>query len=81
MRILLYTSAIVLALESIGTAVHAQDFPWCAHYSTGDSGGVNCGFVSLPQCLRTLNGIGGICMRNTQFAPYAPAFGPGPLGP
>jgi hypothetical protein len=78
MRILLYSLAIVLGLESIG-AVDAQNYPWCANYSSGDSGGVNCGFVSLPQCLRTLNGIGGICMPNTQFAPYAPPFGPGPL--
>ncbi len=77
MKIFLYISAIMLGLGSIGTSVHAQNYPWCAHYSTGDSGGVNCGFVSLPQCLSALSGIGGICMRNTQFAPYAHAFGPG----
>ena len=78
MRILLFTLAIVLGIEALGTAVKAQNFPWCAHYAT-DAGDVNCGFVSLPQCLATLTGIGGICMRNTQFAPYAPPYGPGPV--
>lgn len=78
-RILLLTLAIVLGIETLSTAVNAQNYPWCAHYSTGDSGGVNCGFVSLPQCLTNLSGIGGICMRNTQFAPYAPAVGPAPV--
>jgi hypothetical protein len=77
MRIL-FTLAIVLGIEALGTAVEAQNYPWCAHLAT-DAGDVNCGFVSLPQCLADVSGIGGICMRNTQFAPYAPAIGPGPV--
>jgi hypothetical protein len=77
MRILLFTLAIVLGIGAFSTAVKAQNYPWCAHYAT-DAGDVNCGFVSLPQCQADVSGIGGICMRNTQFAPYAPAIGPGP---
>jgi hypothetical protein len=78
MRIWLFTLVIVVGIESLGTAVKAQNFPWCAHYAVGGDG-MNCGFVSLPQCLANVRGIGGICMRNTQFAPYAPPFGPGPI--
>lgn len=78
MKILLCTLAIAVGGGLIVVPAEAQNYPWCAHYSV-EGAAVNCGFVSFPQCMATLNGIGGICMRNTQFAPYASPGGPGPL--
>ena len=70
MKIFLFTLAIAAGTVLIVTRAGAQNYPWCAYYS-GDAAGVNCGFVSFGQCLMTLRGIGGICMRNTQYPPYA----------
>lgn len=70
MKILLFALAIAVGTGLIVARAEAQNYPWCAYYST-DAVGVNCGFVSIEQCLTTLRGIGGICMRNTQYTPYA----------
>jgi hypothetical protein len=70
MKILLVALGIAVGTGLIVTDAEAQNYPWCAYYS-GDAAGVNCGFVSFEHCLMTLRGIGGICMRNTQYAPYA----------
>lgn len=71
MKLLLLASAIAAGMALV--PAEAQNYPWCAYYSVNGSA-VNCGFVSFEQCTATLRGIGGICMRNTQFAPGA---GPG----
>ncbi|HEY1309439.1 MAG TPA: DUF3551 domain-containing protein [Pseudolabrys sp.] len=43
----------------------AAEYPWCAQYSGQDGdGGKNCGFVSWEQCMQTVRGIGGDCVRN-----------------
>jgi hypothetical protein len=70
MKILLFVLGIAVGTALIVSDAGAQNYPWCAYYS-GDAAGVNCGFVSFEQCLMTLRGIGGICMRNTQYTPYA----------
>jgi hypothetical protein len=36
-------------------------------------GGRNCGFTTFDQCLATISGIGGTCMRNTMYEPTAAA--------
>ena len=46
-------------------AAAAIEYPWCAQYSSEDGdGGKNCGFVSWEQCMQTVRGIGGDCVRN-----------------
>lgn len=75
MKVLLAASAFVVAFAfGGGTPASAQNYPWCAYYSGGlGGGGTNCGFVSFEQCMATVSGVGGVCMRNTQFVP--------PVGP
>ena len=47
-----------------------QNYPWCAQYSGRALGGAtNCDFVSFAQCLATVSGIGGFCVRNTMYQP------------
>ena len=56
----------------LGTPAQAQNYPWCAQYSGGALGGaMNCGLVSFQQCLATVSGIGGFCVRNTLYQPPA----------
>ena len=71
-KALLFVSAVLVGLAGIGTPADAQNYPWCAYYSGSmGGGGTNCGFVTFEQCMATVSGIGGICMRNTQFVPPA----------
>lgn len=75
MRTLRFVLAILLGVAGLGAHANAQNYPWCAFYGAGrGGGGTNCGFVSFEQCMADLRGIGGICMRNTQ---YVPGRGPG----
>lgn len=75
MRAILLASVVLAGVACIGTHAKAQNYPWCGFY--GGKGGVtNCGFVSFDQCMATVSGTGGICMRNTQYVP-GPAV-PGP---
>jgi hypothetical protein len=59
--------AITFAALSLST-IGADAAPWCAEYSGGGGGGggggTNCGFYSFEQCLATVRGIGGFCVRN-----------------
>jgi hypothetical protein len=68
MKAFLFISAALLGIAGLSTRASAQNYPWCAYYS-GKAGGTNCGFISFDQCMATVIGIGGICMRNTQFVP------------
>jgi hypothetical protein len=70
MKVLLLVSAVLIGLAGIGTSADAQNYPWCAYYGGSmGGGGTNCGFITFEQCMATVSGIGGICMRNTQFVP------------
>jgi hypothetical protein len=70
MKSLLCAAAIVAVTSVLGTPAQAQNYPWCAQYSGGALGGAtNCGFVSFQQCLATVSGIGGFCVRNTLNEP------------
>ena len=45
----------------------AQTYPWCAEYNGRGGGGRNCGFVTREQCMATISGIGGMCVRNLLY--------------
>jgi Protein of unknown function (DUF3551) len=73
MKPLLCAAAIAAATSVLGAPAHAQNYPWCAKYSGGPLGGAsNCGFVSFQQCMATVTGIGGFCVRNTLYQSTAP---------
>ena len=57
--------AAIASLAALATPVRAEiEYPWCAQYSGGSSGGRNCGFSTLEQCRATVSGIGGFCEPN-----------------
>jgi hypothetical protein len=67
-KLLLFGFAVFVVSAAPGNRAAAQNYPWCAY----SGGGTNCGFVAFQQCLWTVSGRGGICMRNTQYIPGAP---------
>jgi hypothetical protein len=75
---LLRGSLIAAALLAATPASHAQsayDYPWCAVYSdnSGPGGTMSCYYASYAQCMQTMSGIGGYCIRS-------PYYGQGPRG-
>jgi hypothetical protein len=71
-----FAAALTVAMIGAAAPAQAQNYPWCAYYAMGDDGGgTNCGFVSYEQCMATLSGMGGFCVRNNQYVPP-----PGPIG-
>ena len=68
MRLLLLMLGISVCVVGIGTRAEAQNYPWCAYYSSR-SGGTNCGFISFEQCMDTARGLGSNCQPNTQYVP------------
>ena len=44
-------------------AQSAYDYPWCASY-TKTSGALSCYYTSFQQCMATMRGIGGTCVRS-----------------
>jgi len=72
MRPLLFTLIILVGIAVIGTAAKAQNYPWCAIYGGGGSGGgENCGFSTYQQCAADVSGIGGFCQQNNTYVPPA----------
>ena len=68
MRLLLFLLLVGVAFIGIEKPTEAQNYPWCAYYSTGDDGGgTNCGFTTFEQCMETARGLGSMCQRNTQY--------------
>jgi hypothetical protein len=71
---LLHCAVVAVALLAAPTMSHAQspyDYPWCAYYSR-TSGATSCYFRSYQQCMTTLSGIGGFCMRSPYYRGPAP---------
>jgi len=54
------------ALTSASVAQSAYDYPWCA-LRGGRGGGQSCYFTSYHQCMESLRGIGGTCIRNPGY--------------
>lgn len=70
MRILTLIGAVTVAAAAMSLPAYAQNYPWCAHYAGGGfSGATNCGFSTYRQCMATVSGIGGFCMRNNTYRP------------
>jgi hypothetical protein len=42
-------------------------YPWCAQYGGGEFGiaSIVCSFTSHEQCMATVRGMGGFCVRNS----------------
>jgi Protein of unknown function (DUF3551) len=74
--ICLVTAAVLVAMIAIDRPAQAQNYPWCAQYS--GLGGTNCGFTTHAQCMATLAGMGGFCVRNTQYQPRGGPVQPSP---
>ena len=69
MRLLLFVTGVFVAILCIGKPAEAQNYPWCAQYGPTPSAPTNCGFVTFQQCLDTISGIGGFCVRNNLYQP------------
>jgi len=63
---------VLLATTQASHAQSAYDYPWCAQYtSRGGSGALSCYYATYAQCMATVSGIGGYCIRS-------PYYGQGP---
>jgi hypothetical protein len=66
MRVAFFLFSILVVTAGINTRAEAQNYPWCAYYSTD---GTNCGFVGFEQRLAGVRGIGGFCRQNNTYVP------------
>ena len=65
----LMAGAFLLTAARPGGA--AYNLPWCAQFYT--QGQVkSCAYVTYEQCLATIRGVGGVCVRNAAVPPYPP---------
>ena len=75
----LFAAIVLASLTALARPAAAIEYPWCAQYGgMADGGGRNCGFSTLAQCMATVSGIGGSCVRNLFYEgpaerPAAPA--------
>jgi hypothetical protein len=69
MRKLFITVATLAAAAAFGVpAAKAEvEYPWCAQYGRFGTQASNCGFSTRQQCLATISGIGGYCVRNPRY--------------
>lgn len=61
--------AVGTALLTISTGAHAQsayDYPWCG-VRNDRSGAQSCYFATYAQCMQTMSGIGGYCIRSPYY--------------
>jgi hypothetical protein len=65
------TGLSLAALACPSVAQSAYDYPWCA-LRAGRSGGQSCYFMTYEQCMETLSGIGGSCIRSPYYRGPAP---------
>jgi len=69
MRTIILVAAAMAVLPWTSIEARAES-PWCI-YDVG--GRTNCGFHSYAQCMASLAGIGGSCLRNPAY-PSNPAY-------
>lgn len=71
MRLLMpsLVAAALLAVPTSGFAQSAYDYPWCAVYTGnhGPGGAMSCYYASYGQCMQTMSGIGGHCVRSPYY--------------
>lgn len=58
--------AVIVGVSVAATSAQAGiEYPWCAQYGGGPSGGGrNCSFPTIEQCRATISGMGGFCEPN-----------------
>jgi hypothetical protein len=66
-------AAIFIAAPTASYSQSAYDYPWCALYGSR-TGGQGCYFATYQQCMETISGIGGSCIRSPYYhgAPTTP---------
>ncbi len=73
--------ALVACLSLVGAlgattpslAQSAYDYPWC---SVRRNGAMSCYFATYGQCMATISGIGGTCIRSPYYrGPHARSQG------
>jgi hypothetical protein len=71
MRKFLGPLAFLVALVGAAPSSFAQsayDYPWCAVYGGRvASGAQSCYYKSFSQCMATMSGIGGTCVRSPYY--------------
>jgi hypothetical protein len=75
-RALMFPMFVTGATAQLTEVLQAQSLPWCAIMD--NDGNTDCSYDTEQQCLRTVSGIGGVCVRNpagpaSQIAPPAPS--------
>ena len=79
MRLIGFVLPVLVALGTLApAAAHADPYRWCAQYGGSAGGASNCGFVTFQQCLETLSGMGGFCVRNQFYTGPDRTTGYGP---
>jgi hypothetical protein len=64
---LAFLVAVVGAAPS-SFAQSAYDYPWCALYGSRAGGGAqSCYYATYAQCMATMSGIGGTCVRSPYY--------------
>jgi hypothetical protein len=64
---LVFLVAVVGAVPS-SFAQSPYDYPWCAVYGSRAGGGArSCYYASYAQCMATMSGIGGYCIRSPYY--------------
>jgi hypothetical protein len=66
-RVFIVAAAAASALLTTPASAEVQ-YPWCAQYRWPIDA-TNCGFVSYPQCMATVSGVGGYCYQNPAYPP------------
>ncbi len=56
----------VLGVAAPGHAQSAYDYPWCS-VRGGFNGAQSCYFSTYQQCMATISGIGGTCIRSPYY--------------
>lgn len=60
MRIAALMSLVLASLFALDARGPALASPWCSTY-----GAISCGYDTFDQCIVSIRGIGGSCIRNT----------------
>ena len=65
--VLVFATLAAAATFAAPSAKAEVEYPWCAQYGRLGTEASNCGFSTRQQCLATISGIGGYCVRNSRY--------------
>jgi hypothetical protein len=76
MRISAFVASMVLTIAAFAPrpAGASYNLPWCANYY--DNNVIACSFTSFEQCMASVSGVGGHCIRNVLYPPAPPYVEP-----